>query len=80
MVSVKVVVWSRAPDIPVTVTVAEPTLAIAEAVRVNVLLPVVLAGLKDAVTPAGRPVTARFTALLKPFRSMTLIVPAPLLP
>lgn len=72
--------WRRLPEIPVTVTVAEPTVAVAEAVRVRVLELVVLAGLKDAVTPAGRPLAARLTAPLKPFRSITLMVLAPLLP
>ena len=78
--SVKVVVWRRLPEIPVTVTVAEPTVAAVEAVSVRMLLPVVLAGLKDAVTPAGRPLTARLTAPLKPLRPITLMVLAPLLP
>lgn len=78
--SVRVVVWMRLPEIPVTVTVAEPIVAVAEAVRVRMLEPVVVAGVKDAVTPAGRPLAARLTAPLKPFRLITLIVLAPLLP
>lgn len=48
--------------------------------RVRMLVPVVLAGLKDAVTPAGRPLAARFTAPVNPFRSITAIVLVPLLP
>jgi len=44
------------------------------------LVLVVLAGLKDAVTPAGRPLIARFTAPLKPLRSSTVVVVVPLLP
>ena len=54
-VSVKVAVWVRLPDAPVTVTVAGPTVAALEAVNVSALVVVALAGLKDAVTPAGSP-------------------------
>src|SRR5262245_4098436 len=56
-----------APDVPVTVTVLVPVAAAIEAVRLStVLAPVVLAGLKAAVTPAGRPVAANETAPVKP--------------
>ena len=34
----------------------------------------VLTGLNDPVAPAGRPVTLRLTALLKPFCGVTVIV------
>jgi hypothetical protein len=61
------------PDLPVTVTVAEPAVALALAVKVNVLEVAVLAGLKDAVTPLGRPATVRATALLNPLLGETLI-------
>ena len=63
--SVSVVVWVRLPDVPVMVTVAEPTVAVLEAVSVNVLPVVALAGLKDAVTPVGRPVAERATNPVK---------------
>jgi hypothetical protein len=48
------------------VTVAAPRVAEALAVRVNVLVVVVLDGLKDAVTPVGRPEAARLTVPVKP--------------
>jgi hypothetical protein len=60
--------------VPVTVTVAEPVTAPAEAVKVKVLLDVALLGLKDAVTPAGRPDAARVTLPLKPFSGVIVIV------
>jgi len=73
-------VWTRLPDVPVIVRVADPAVAVGDAVRVRMLVLVVLAGLKDAVTPAGRPLTARLTAPLKPLRSSTVVVLVPLLP
>jgi hypothetical protein len=49
------------------VTVAGPSVAVAEAVKVTVLLvPVVEAGLKLAVTPAGKPLAPNATALENP--------------
>jgi hypothetical protein len=72
------VVWVRLPDVPVIVTVAGPTVAVLEAVRVSVLLVVALAGLKDAVTPAGRPLAERATDPLKLFSGVTVMVLAPL--
>src|SRR5271154_608817 len=66
------------PLVPVTVTVAVPTVAVAEAVKVSVLPvePVTVAGLKLAVTPAGRPLALKATALLKPLiaETVTLLV------
>src|SRR4051812_40926734 len=56
-----VVVWVRLPLVPVTVTVAVPVVAAPLAVNVNVLLLVVLAGLNEAVTPAGNPAADRLT-------------------
>lgn len=67
-------------EAPVTVTVDVPVAAEALAVSVSVLVLVVLAGLKDAVTPAGRPDAVRLTLLLKPFCGPTVIVLVPLLP
>jgi hypothetical protein len=61
-------------------TVFEPDVAVLAAVRVNVLVPVVLAGLNDAVTPAGKPEATRFTRPLKPLIPDTVRVPLPLLP
>jgi hypothetical protein len=79
-VSATVVVWTRLPDVPVTVMVAGPAVAVLDAVSVNMLVPVVLDGLNDAVTPAGRPLATRLTAPLKPFRSVTATTLLPLAP
>ena len=72
--------WVRLPEIPVTVTVAEPTVAVLDAVRVSVLVVVALAGLKDAVTPAGRPLAERATNPLKLFSGVTVMLLVPLAP
>jgi hypothetical protein len=55
----------------VIVSVLLPTVAELLAISVNVLAPVDGFGEKDAVTPLGSPVTARFTLPLKPYRSFT---------
>jgi hypothetical protein len=62
-----VAVFDKLPDAPVTVTVAVPVAAVLLAVNVNVLVPVVVAGLNDAVTPLGRPDADRPTLPLNPF-------------
>ncbi len=67
-------------DEPVTVTVTVPVDAVVLAVSVNVLVPVVLPGLNDAVTPAGRPEADKLTLALKPFCGDTLMVLVPLAP
>ena len=74
------VVWLREPLVPVTVTLAVPVAAVLEAVKVTVLVPVVDAGLKLAVTPVGKPLAAKATEPVKPFTGATVIVllpPAP---
>jgi hypothetical protein len=48
------------------VTVTVPVVAVLLAFSVSVLVVVVLAGLKDAVTPLGRPVVVKLTLPLKP--------------
>jgi hypothetical protein len=68
------------PDVPVIVTVDVPVAAVLLAVSVNVLVLVVLGGLKDAVTPLGRPEADRPTLPLKPFCGVTVIVLEPLVP
>jgi hypothetical protein len=73
-VRVTVVVWVRAPEVPVMVMVDVPTVAVLLAVNVSVLVPVVLAGLKVAVTPAGRPEAVRLTLPVNPFSGLTVIV------
>jgi len=75
-----VVVLVKLPDVPVTVTVTVPVVAMLLAVSVNVLVPAVLLGLKDAVTPLGRPDADKLTLLLKPFSGVTVMVLAPLAP
>jgi hypothetical protein len=75
-----VVVAVRPPDVPVMVTVAGPAVAELLAVSVKTLVVVVLDGLKDAVTPLGRPDAASVTLPVKPFAGFTVIVLVPLLP
>jgi len=70
----------RLPEVPVTVTVEVPNAAELLAVKVSVLLVVAEAGLNDAVTPAGRPVAARLTPLVKPFCGVTVMVLVPVFP
>lgn len=72
------------PDVPVTVTVYCPRLAVLLAINVSVLLPVVGFGANDAVTPLGNPETDRFTLPLKPYIGFTETydvneVPSPIL-
>jgi hypothetical protein len=75
-----VVVFVRFPEVPVIVTVAVPVVAVALAEKVTVLVAVVGFGANDAVTPPGRPDADKFTAPLKPFRGVIVIVLAPLAP
>jgi len=63
------------------VTVADPAVAAPDAVSVSALLvPVVEAGLKLAVTPLGNPLAASATLLVKPPLRVIVIVLAPLAP
>lgn len=64
--------WLRVPLVPVTVIFEVPTVAVLDAVRVSVLVPVVEAGLKLAVTPAGKPLAASATVPLNPFKGPTV--------
>jgi hypothetical protein len=75
-----VAVWLSEPLVPVTVTVAEPAAAELAAVKVKVLVDAVEAGLNDAVTPLGRPLAARLTALVKPPEGETVTVDVALPP
>ena len=75
-----VVACVRLPEMPVTVMVAGPTVAVPETVNVSMLVPVVLVGLKDAVTPLGRPLADKPTdpaKLLMPLTVMVLVPAAP---
>jgi hypothetical protein len=80
MVRAIVVVCVRVPDVPVMVMVAGPTVAVLEAVSVSVLVVVALAGLKDAVTPVGRPLAERATDPAKLLMPVTVMVLVPVLP
>ena len=80
MVRATVVVCVKLPDLPVMATVARPRVAVLEAVRVSVLVVVALAGLKDAVTPVGRPLADKPTDPAKLLRAVTVIVLVPAVP
>ena len=75
----KFAVWVRLPEVPVMVTVFTPVGAVPDTVIVIVLAPVVLVGLKDAVTPVGR-LADRATDPVKPAMSVTVMVEVPVLP
>lgn len=79
-VSDSVVEFVMLPDTPVMVTVAVPAVAVLLAVKVNVLVPVALLGLNDALTPLGRPEADRLTLPLNPFCGAMVIVLVPLAP
>src|SRR6185295_6682831 len=69
------------PELPRTVTVAAPTVAVGDAVNVSVDVFVVgAAGLNAAVTPLGRPVAVSVTAPAKPFVRVMVIVDVPVAP
>jgi hypothetical protein len=69
-----VVVFVKLPEVPVMVTVAEPVLAVALAVNVNVLVVMAGFGLNTALTPLGRSDVDKVTLPLKPFCGLTVIV------
>jgi len=75
-----VVVWVSDPLVPVTVTVAAPVVAVLEAVKVTVLVPVVDAGLKLAVTPEGKPLALNATLPVNPPAGVTVTLSVPELP
>jgi hypothetical protein len=54
------------PEVPVTITLPVPIVALELAVNVRMLVPVVETGLKDAVTPLGRPDATRLTLPVNP--------------
>ena len=80
-VRLKVVERVRPPPVPLTVTFTVPVVAALEAASVSALVvPVAEAGLKVAVTPLGKPVALKATALAKPPVRVIVIVLAPLAP
>jgi hypothetical protein len=68
------VVGLRLPDVPVMLTAVVPIAAVPSATRVRMLVMVVLGGLKDAVTPDGKPEADRMTVPAKAFLPTTVIV------
>jgi hypothetical protein len=70
----------KVPEVPVTATVAGPTVAVLLAVSLSTLVPVVGFGTNAAVTPLGRPDADRFTLPANPPASATEIVLVTLLP
>src|SRR5713101_5572905 len=64
-------VFTRLADLPVMVTVAVPTGAALLAESVSVLVPV---GLKEAVTPLGKPDADKLTVPEKPPCGVTVMV------
>ena len=62
------------PDVPVIVSVAPLAVTDEFAVRVRVLVPLVVAGEKEAVTPLGSPEVARLTVPVNPYSGVTVTV------
>ena len=74
------VVCDKVPDVPVIMTLKLPVGAVPLAAKVSVLVPVVLAGMKEALTPLGKPEAVRLTLPVKLFCGVTVIVVTPLEP
>lgn len=70
----------RLPEVPLTWIENVPVVALLLADRVSVLVPVVLEGLKDAVTPCCRPEADKLTLPVKPFCAVTLMLDVTLPP
>ena len=72
--SVAVVLWDSDPLVPVTVSVDEPVGVPGDADTVTVVVPelVTVAGLKEAVAPAGKPDVVKLTIPLNPFEAVTV--------
>jgi len=68
------VVSVKLPDVPVTVTVAAPVVAVALAVKVNMVLDVAGLELNAAVTPLGKPDAEKVTLPVKLFAGVIVIV------
>ena len=62
------------------VTVDVPVAAVTAAVSIKELVLVAEAGLKNAVTPLGKPDADKLTLPVKPFRGATVMVLEPLDP
>ena len=72
-----VVVFVKLPEVPVTVTVTVPVVAVPVADRVKRLLVLVGFDPKMTLTPLGRPEAAKETLPLNPFWGLMVIVLAP---
>ncbi len=72
-----VVLFAKLPEVPVTVTVTVPVVAVPLADKVKRL--VVVAGFvpKTALTPAGKPVALKTTLPLNPFCGLIVILMEP---
>lgn len=75
-----VVVLTKLPDVPVTIMLPVPKVALLLAVNVRVLELVAGFGLKEAVTPVGKPEADRLTLPLKPFDEVIMILLVPFAP
>jgi hypothetical protein len=80
MVRAMVVVALNVPEVPVMVTEAGPTVAVALAVSERTLELTDEAGLNEAVTPLGIPEAVKVTEPLKGLTSVTVMVSVPLAP
>ena len=69
-----VTVWLKLPETPLSRIEKVPVAALFLADKVSVLVFVVPPGLKDAVTPRGRPEADKPTLPVKPFSDVTMIV------
>jgi len=79
-VRLSIVVFVNVPDLPLIVTVTVPVAAVALAFKVSVLVVVAGLGVKDAVTPLGKPDAERVMLPLKPLSGVMVIVLVPLAP
>ena len=70
----------KLPEVPVMAMADTPAVAVLATVSVRMLVLVVLAGLNEAVTPAGKPLALSATDPLKLLIPVTVIVLAPLAP
>ena len=75
-----VAVWAKLPEMPLIRIEKVPVAGLFFADKVSVLVVVVLPGLKDAVTPRGKPEADKLTLPVKPFCDVTMIVDVILLP
>ena len=73
-VKLRVVVFVSVPEMPVMVTTTVPVAAVLPAVRLSELVVAVVAGLKVAVTPDGKPDADKLTLPVNPFCGVTVMV------